>query len=75
MDFQGIARVSNNAKMSRPLAGVNQSGVCAPLAHLSTWISLVGLRPRIARLRFSRHYYANGSTPQFSMTIGHPSNA
>ena len=37
-----MARVSNEAKMSEPLASVNQPEASAPLAHPSTWISLVG---------------------------------
>jgi hypothetical protein len=42
---------------SWPLARANQPGASEPLAHPSTWISLVGLRPRIAQLRFTRHDY------------------
>ena len=59
VDWGGMTAASDGGQRTAP-GGFRHQGPDAP----SAWLSLVGLRPRSARLRFTRHPQSSlGSQP------------
>src|SRR5271157_4824241 len=69
--FLGDPTVASGGRQRTAPGGFDHQGSDAP----SAWLSLVGLRPRRARLRFTRQHQSNRSNPARQAAVGHRSHA